>query len=351
MFNTVKLSDYDNLTIRPSSSDEIYDDEENLDQNEYSLMPDEETKLINFKSSFLSLNQSNITLVVLEEENLDLPKRESKLKEIYLEVQKIFWQIVPEEDFLLAVIVPCTIIISVFVLTIIVACLLHMCNKTYKESKRLVSASNTTESTNTAMSSEKTATLGHSSSKSNPLYKQRAYLSKGVPVILYEEMSDRPIEDYDENDMEYRSGTSSSYYRSPLIMRNEKPPMPAPPEYSKPSFSYTHKSDENILNELQSMLQQSANIISLAEMHDDLGEMLSSNKSSISTHSPQLVDVDDCTQLLYQKINKTDRSVIGRLDLDSRYGILSDSDQKLVENILNNNRNRPQQLSKLLPKV
>lgn len=40
-----------------------------------------------------------------------------------------FWRHVPEEDFLLAVIVPITIVVSLFVLTIVVACLLHMFNK------------------------------------------------------------------------------------------------------------------------------------------------------------------------------------------------------------------------------
>lgn len=54
-------------------------------------------------------------------------------------------------------------------------------------------------------------------SKANPIYKQRAYLSKGVPVILYEEMSDKPLEDYDENNANSTGGTISrnvgSYYR------------------------------------------------------------------------------------------------------------------------------------------
>lgn len=40
-----------------------------------------------------------------------------------------FWRHVPEEDFLLAVIVPITIVVSLFVLTIVVACVLHMFNK------------------------------------------------------------------------------------------------------------------------------------------------------------------------------------------------------------------------------
>jgi hypothetical protein len=108
-----------------------------------------------------------------------------------------------------------------------------------------------------------------------------------VPVILYEEMSDKAIDDYDENHREVLLDTTSSgggggghggggtlnsnyyttRYRSPLILRNEKPPVPAPPEYSK--YHNGSSSDTNsmmnttprhhhtgILNELHMMLQQ-----------------------------------------------------------------------------------------------
>ncbi len=90
--------------------------------------------------------------------------------------------------------------------------------------------------------------------------KERAYLSKGVPVILYEEMSDKPIDEYDENNRDIMDNAyETRNYRSPLIMRNEKPPMPAPPEYSRAnSFrcsdfsSYPPLSEEShiIVNEL-----------------------------------------------------------------------------------------------------
>ena len=56
----------------------------------------------------------------------------------------------------------------------------------------------------------------------NPIYKQKSYLSKGVPVILFEEMTEKSMEEDD---------TLSGGHRVPLIMRNEKPPQPAPPEY------------------------------------------------------------------------------------------------------------------------
>lgn len=101
-------------------------------------------------------------------------------------------------------------------------------------------------------------------------FKERAYLSKGVPVILYEEMSEKPIDDYDENNRDIMDNGCETIktYRSPLIMRNEKPPMPAPPEYSrsdyvtrKPEKDYTHEKQDadiqvivNELNEETTML-------------------------------------------------------------------------------------------------
>ena len=68
--------------------------------------------------------------------------------------------------------------------------------------------------------------------------------------LRYEEMSDKPIDDYDENQREimYENGceTLQRSYRSPLIMRNEKPPNPAPPEYSRNFSQISHI----IVNEL-----------------------------------------------------------------------------------------------------
>lgn len=61
----------------------------------------------------------------------------------------------------------------------------------------------------------------HHHSKSNPIYKQRAYLSKGVPVILYEEMSDKPLEDYDENNANITGGASrhiGNFYRLAILL-------------------------------------------------------------------------------------------------------------------------------------
>ena len=154
------------------------------------------------------------------------------------------------------------------VLTVVLVCLLHMCNKNYRgqmKAKKLKSFSNTTESTNSqSISMDKSGFI--CGPKSNIVFKERAYLSKGVPVILYEEMSDKPIDDYDENNRDiienndiHRSIGSSSHYRSPLIMRNEKPPMPAPPEYTKQPMSYLHKNfnEQNIVGELNSIFNDS----------------------------------------------------------------------------------------------
>jgi hypothetical protein len=173
--------------------------------------------------------------------------------------------------------------------------MLQMCkSRPVSDSKNLISPSNTTESTSY---SSKTF------ERTNPLYKEKAYLSKGVPVILYEEMSDKPIEELDLNDSE-NMGTGSSSYRSPLILRNERPPVPAPPEYTRPSY-YTpqSKASESILNELQSMLQQSANIISLAETPKELSPAKSIR--STSTTTPYEYDKDENIVLINTKIKNT----------------------------------------------
>jgi hypothetical protein len=118
-----------------------------------------------------------------------------------------FWKVVPEEDFLLAVIVPVIIIVAMIILTVVVTCLLHMCNKEYRnlnkqmkkqhqnnrsQHQNLLDLPNTT-ATNNPVASPKTPSHGTLTKSNNPIYKQRAYLSKGVPVILYEEMSDKVI--------------------------------------------------------------------------------------------------------------------------------------------------------------
>lgn len=197
-----------------------------------------------------------------------------------------------------------------------------------------ISTSNTTESTNSGGAAALTTVLdpkdnrnvhhitsghhSHSKSSSNPIYKQRAYLSKGVPVILYEEMSDKPLEDYDENNADSTGGSSrliGSYYRSPYIMRFEKPPMPAPPEYSRDSLFDAKKThhhlppstvsnpigDESVLNELRSMLSRDLDTVGAANSGDYFGDeaAVSVNKSSPSSStSPAVIDSDDNVHLL-----------------------------------------------------
>jgi hypothetical protein len=200
--------------------------------------------------------------------------------------------VIPQDDIVLAVIVPLIIIISMIVFTIVIVCLIHMCNRNYKDELKAKAIINSNSNRSTLKEIyPKRNTLGHSS-KSNPIYKQKAYLSKGVPVILYEEMSDKPIDDYDENNRDVldsndsgnRSGASSSYYRSPLIMRNEKPPMPAPPEYSRQSGSNSQKSasEQVMLSEIQKILQKNSLLTQGEHQNDELTSLMVSN----SNYSP-----------------------------------------------------------------
>ncbi len=149
-----------------------------------------------------------------------------------------FWRVVPEEDFLLAVVVPVIVITSLIIFTIVSVCILQMCNnKECDESKQQIASMSNTTDLSLLPGAAATTTL---KKKSEGLVNERAYMSKGVPVILYEEMSDKPIDDYDENQRDVMdiSGceTIGRSYRSPLIMRHEKPPTPAPPEYSRADF-------------------------------------------------------------------------------------------------------------------
>ena len=229
----------------------------------------------------------------------------TNFQSFFIYLNEVFWSIVPEEDFLLAVIVPSIVVISLIVLSVTLVCMLQMCKRqSVSDTRHLMSNSNTTES-----SSYNTKTF----ERTNPLYKEKAYMSKGVPVILYEEMSDKRVYEFGENDVENLSSTTGSY-RSPLIMRNEKPPIPAPPEYTRPAY-YTPqlKASESILNELQSMLQQSANIISLAETPKQLSPS-KSIKSSSTVNNPMQFDNEENTILISTKNNKNTCSLIKNSD-------------------------------------
>lgn len=229
----------------------------------------------------------------------------TKFQSYFDYLKELFWSIVPEEDFLLAVIVPSIVIISVIVLSVVIVCMLQMFKRqSVSDTKHLISKSNTTES-----SSFNTKTF----ERTNPLYKEKAYMSKGVPVILYDEMGDKRADEYRDNDEENLSSVAGSY-RSPLIMRNEKPPVPAPPEYTRPAY-YTPqlKASESILNELQSMLQQSANIISLTETPKQLSPN-KSIKSNSSTNTPNHFDIEESVILISSKNNKNTSSLIKTSD-------------------------------------
>ncbi|CAF0779883.1 unnamed protein product [Brachionus calyciflorus] len=299
----------------------------NLTQIQLVLNESNEAKQLVLAKRIISINTEDLSLGMDVEEveegeiNYDYPVNNetiilSNLKlnsqvnnftqkiEIFWEKIKIFfWKIVPEEDFMLAVIVPCIIIISIIVLSIVIICMLQMCKRQpVSDSKHLISPSNTTNSY-----SSKTF------ERTNPLYKEKAYLSKGVPVILYEEMSDKPLEELDENDGDQ---IGSSHFRSPLIMRNEKPPIPAPPEYTRSVF-YTPqvKASESILNELQSMLQQSANIISLAETPKELSPTKSIKSIDSKNQPPYNLDNnEENLVLISMKNNKNTSSIVKMSD-------------------------------------
>jgi len=85
----------------------------------------------------------------------------SFLNSIFISKEKLldmFWSVVPREDLLLAVIVPLTIICSMCILTIVVACLLHMFNRNYKENKKKLILLNTTTTSSNSCNSGSTNT-------------------------------------------------------------------------------------------------------------------------------------------------------------------------------------------------
>ena len=353
-----------------------------------------EAILINFKANLVS-STFNHTSIETENEFRNLIRQywnkfRLTLSQGYNTTKIWFWKIVPEEDFLLAVILPITIIVSMIVLTVVVVCLLHMCNNDYKElsakAKPLYSA-NTIASSNVIY--PKTPNQHGSMSKANnPIYKQRAYLSKGVPVILYEEMSDKPIEEYDENHPELRSAGSTNssigatggghgyYYRSPIIMRNEKPPIPAPPEYTKQNANKNSSisngnsnANMNFLNEIKAMLTQEK--ITIGESSDESIQMLihnnynyptdllsSSYKSSSTSESPQpLIDGDDHAQLIHRPLGPT----VPLISLKDPVSMRSEGNKRISASntktmLISNlnayshlNQHQQQQLKKFLP--
>ena len=375
LFNTIKLEDEgeddnknnNNQTSQsksaPRFSDEIILNTESQES---------ESKIVKFKSETLSnettinSNQNtNVTITSVQSDSF-LNKYFNKKK-----LTEIFWSIIPKEDLVLAVIVPITIIVSMLILTIVVSCLLHMCNKNYRQrlkAKKLNNANTAINNTNLinniaspSKSTKNKITISSSpqspftSNKSNPLYKQRPYLSKGVPVILYEEMSDKPIDDYDENNRNVIDSTGGSstigssshrgYYRSPLILRNEKPPMPAPPEYSRQSYDYLpNKSspirplnDKLILNELHNILQKDIQSV-LTDSPDESALLIESAnkktginnyyKSSSSSQSSPPSATDDNLLLIGNGIKNHQSSTLKEVTKrlhdtinDNRYGV------------------------------
>ena len=55
------------------------------------------------------------------------------------EFQRWFWSVVPGEDMLVAVVVPAVIVVSLIIFSVVTICILQMCNKDYKEAKKMKS--------------------------------------------------------------------------------------------------------------------------------------------------------------------------------------------------------------------
>jgi hypothetical protein len=214
LFNQIELTTGDSRDDESSESDESESEtstntiilnksvekEDKKDGNDKQQQQQNDTVFVKSKSS-MAINMTS------EE---DPPKSyfakfKLALTESMNKTKKWFWKVVPEEDFLLAVIVPLVVIVAMIILTIVVTCMLQMCNKEYRgvrkskkekklqnqQQQQLLGSPNTTTATTNSAASPKTPSHGTLTKSSNPIYKQRAYLSKGVPVILYEEMSDK----------------------------------------------------------------------------------------------------------------------------------------------------------------
>ena len=153
------------------------------------------------------------------------------------------------DDFLIAVIIPSAIIGSMLILSVILACILNFSNKR----------------------NQRNAELRYQ----NPIYRQKSYLSKGVPVILYEEMAEKSIEEDD---------ILSGGHRAPLIMRNEKPPQIAPPEYQyHKQLSLQHLNDEQTMNDITNTINN-APLASTEAVNDDTIPFLINNNNIDQNH-------------------------------------------------------------------
>lgn len=162
-----------------------------------------------------------------------------------------------ERDFIITVIIPLSIIAFMLTISISLACFLNKLNK--RSNKR---------------------------NKNGPIYKQKSYLTKGVPVILYDEMTDKPIEEED-----YDHG-----HRMPLIMKNEKPPQPAPPEY--------RKSSNYVVDDTNELRNNSAPLAIAESTTDDTIAFLRSNsnnkKEDLFYQPPQpIITIKDVSRRLH----------------------------------------------------
>jgi hypothetical protein len=173
-------------------------------------------------------------------------------------------------------------------------------------------------------------------------------------------------------------------------MRNEKPPMPAPPEYTRKTDMLPHNSatkqmsasasspfysqpvqTNTFLNEIKAMLTQEK----IGESSDESIQMLihsnynyptdlPSYKSSSSSESPQpLLDADDQTQLIYKPsqshhiplislkevVSSRRSESVGRITAVNSNAVSSVLSANQMNSFNQLNLQQQQQLKKLLP--
>lgn len=145
VFNAVRLSDdYERERGVSSSSkaahydEEVDDEDDELDDD--NMMEEYGVTEVVVDDSVQQLNAHKVVKLKTEklpssssinstEDNVAERDLKATLIALFEKAKAFFWRHVPEEDFLLAVVVPVTIVVSLFVLTVVVACLLHIFNK------------------------------------------------------------------------------------------------------------------------------------------------------------------------------------------------------------------------------
>jgi hypothetical protein len=156
--NDVKFKEIANDYIKNATHEILlYNDEEEKINKKKESHAQSVIKFRQDSSATNTTTYTTISLLTPTTISTNFTNNETILNSILISKEKLldmFWSVVPREDLLLAVIVPLTIICSMCILTIVVACLLHMFNRNYKENKKkLILLNTTTTSSNSCNSS------------------------------------------------------------------------------------------------------------------------------------------------------------------------------------------------------